>query len=584
MDRRLLAVLAVAGSGCLLFFHCSTQTTAGNGSHTGNPAVAGVIYGPDGVTPARDAVVTLVSSDNTPSPALMKTAALPVVKTDSLGRYQFSFVAAGTYNVLAGKDSLRSIHDSVLVDENGADVGNDTLRPAASITGQVLLEPGDDPRTVMILVIGTTEFVVPKTLNGDFTIPNLAQGDYEVRFLSTLDSYYPKDTVFHVVAGEHDTLGSPIRLPFRGVPAVTGVSVVWDSLLFKATISWQPLDTSVVAGYKVFRGVVGNPPPSSPLNAFLVTGNTYVDSTCGPDSGFYYFVAAVNGAGQQGNYSRPDTIRTVGAYKLIKIINGVSLGTSWTQFAVRNAKLYWMNRNAVEIHDTAGALLNTFGDTSKLGLPMNSNPKIYGDTLFVEMVDSIFNKANAFLRIKKYNLSGSYLGLDSLAIGAAGVVAMPVMSGDFTMGDSGDIYYTEGSEILRFRQDGIYDKITSPLSSQLRQPIQRIEYFNSVILNPMSLHNITTNVVTTEIALLSRNLVLEQLTQNDWWPQGFSVSPSGQIFLIVNTDIRIVTKDMVILKKIPIPVSLYKDVEVDVDGTVYLYDYGGSRIMVYAPR
>jgi hypothetical protein len=100
----------------------------------------------------------------------------------------------------------------------------------------------------------------------------------------------------------------------------------------------------------------------------------------------------------------------------------------------------------------------------------------------------------------------------------------------------------------------------------------------------MSLHNITTNVVTTEIALLSRDLALEHLTQNDWWLQGFSVSPAHEIFLIVNTDVRVVTKDMVILKKIPIPVSLYKDVEVDVDGTVYLYDYGGSRIMVYAPR
>src|SRR5271157_5179450 len=542
----------------------------------------GVIRGPNRFKPVQGAEVTLVSSDNTPSPTLAKITALPMARTDSLGRYQFSPVAPGNYNVLASQDTLLSMHDSVLVDSNGADVGNDTLRPAASITGQVLLEPGDDPRTVMILVIGTTEFIVPKDVNGDFTIPDLAQGNYTVRFLSTLDSYYPKDTVFRVVANSRDTLGSPIRLSFRGVPMVTGVSVVWDSLLLNAAISWKLLDTSLVAGYKVFRGIVGNPPPSSPLNAFLVKGTAYVDSTCGPDSDYYYFIAAVNASGQQGSYSNADTIRTVSSYKLVKIINNISLGSSWTQFAVRSAKLYWPIQNSVGMYDTTGALLNSFNDGTAGNSLLLSNPKIYGDTLFVEMIHfppSPPVMQDTFLRIEKFSLSGSYLGRDSLPIGHP---LSPGLTGDFTIGDSGDIYYTTGSQIFRFRQDGTSESIASPLSPQLWQPIQRMEYSNSVIVYPMSLHNITTNKDTTQIALISPNLTLKQLIQNTWWLEGFSVSPSAETFFVAASMVLKVAQDMTILRKIPIPSSLYMDVEVD--ETVYVYDDGNSRILVYTPR
>jgi hypothetical protein len=102
-----------------------------------------------------------------------------------------------------------------------------------------------------------------------------------------------------------------------------------------------------------------------------------------------------------------------------------------------------------------------------------------------------------------------------------------------------------------------------------------------MILYSMSIKDLTTNKVTTEIALLNPDLSLKQKIQNSWWLQGFSIAPSGEIFIIADAEIRMVSKEMTTVKKIPVPSSLYKDVEVDVDGTVYLYDYSNSRILIY---
>lgn len=107
----------------------------------------------------------------------------------------------------------------------------------------------------------------------------------------------------------------------------------------KAAISWQSIDTATIAGYKVFRGVLGNPLPLNPLNTTLVKEASFVDSTCGADSLYCYFVAAVSRTGQQGNYSNTDTIRSAGTYTLANIMTGISFGTNWTQFAVRKRKI-----------------------------------------------------------------------------------------------------------------------------------------------------------------------------------------------------------------------------------------------------
>ena len=573
----LLPVLA----GLVSFCSNNPDPISGSGTSTQSGIVTGSII--NGITgkPEKDVAVTLIASDNIPSPdGMRKITAQSAATTDSLGAYRFESIPAGTYNLLAEKDTLRSFHDLLLVDSLGVNAGNDTLEPSGSIAGRVILNGQDDARTVMILAIGTTIFLVPKTREGDFFIPDLAPGCYAIRFLSTLDEYTPLDTAFCIPAGTHDTLENPILLPFKGIPAVTGVSVTWDSLLLKASITWNSPDTAMVSGYKVFRGIEGEPLPSNPINTFLVTGNSFIDSTCGPDSTWYYFVAAVGSEGQQSAYSNSDTIRSVCAYTYVKSIENISLGASYTQFAVRNAHLYWLNQSKVEIHDTSGALISSFGDTEASSRIFPASPKIYKDTFCIMLGDSSRKKVSSTITVQKFDLSGSFYGSESFTIGFSEFSATPVF-GDFTTGDNGDLYYTTGNMVYRISTTGAIDSIPSPLSSQLRHPIQRMEYTGSFILYPMSIKNLTTGTVTTEIALLNPDLSLKHLYQNDWLVQGFSISPENELFMIAGNEIRVLDQDMQTLKKIPIPVSMYKDVEVDIDGTVYVYDYQNSRILIY---
>ena len=580
LSNMLLVALTV------LLFNCTKETPqiTGSGTTTQGGFVCGYII--NGITgaPVPNAEVTLVTSNNIPSPVLAKSAATDMVNTDTAGYYNFDKVSAGTYNILASKDSLSSFHDSIIVSEEGSDAGHDTLRRAGSIAGRILLGGTDDPRTVMILVIGTNVFNVPYNADGNFTLSNLGQGDYSVRFLSTLDSYYPLDTVLYVSAGLHDTLSTPVRLPVRGVQTVSGLSVTWDSLQLKANVSWQLLDTAIVSGYKVFRGIIGKPLPSTPINPYLIVENTFTDSTCGEDSSYYYFVAAVNRSGQQGNYSNTDTIHSVSSYTLINVLDGITLGTSWTQFAVRDAKLYWLNQNKVEVHDTTGALLNSYDLVISTDIDDRpSSPKIYGDTLFIISTNLDKKNRSIQLNIEKFSLSDSYLGRDSFTISSLSNSLGP-LNGDITKGKTNTIFYTNGNNVYHFQSDGTYDSIVSPLSSGMRHPIQRIEFVDSLILYPMSVKELTTNQVTTEIALLNQDLSTNQLFRSNWYLQGFSVSPSGEIFLITDAYLRIVTKEMATVKKVPIPASLYKDVEIDTDGTVYLYDYKNKKILIYKQK
>lgn len=215
---------AVAGSMCLAVFHCSSPTTAGNGSHTGNPAVSAMLYNPGG-SPAAHAKVRFYPVNYNPQTGgLAKALAATVdsTTTDARGNY-IANLDTGTYNVLASGDSGVVYQDSITVTKGSAiHPPADTLKAPGGLRGRVRLQPGDDARTVFILFLGTNTWGMPDDSTGTFGIANMAEGKYRVRFLTTLPAYVPKDTVLSVTAGKVDTLPHDIVLQYTGIPGPTG--------------------------------------------------------------------------------------------------------------------------------------------------------------------------------------------------------------------------------------------------------------------------------------------------------------------------------------------------------------------------
>ena len=71
---------------------------------------------------------------------------------------------------------------------------SDTLRAPGSLTGTVQMQGTDNPTSVIILVFGTPLWSAPQDTTGTFSLANLAQGSYHVRFLTTTANYKVLDT------------------------------------------------------------------------------------------------------------------------------------------------------------------------------------------------------------------------------------------------------------------------------------------------------------------------------------------------------------------------------------------------------
>jgi len=152
-----LTIIAIAG--VLFLLNCShpTQTT-GNGSGVGN-ALVGVLYLPDGKTPARGVRVNIrpktsladLSGAGLPK-RLAVLAATDSVVTDSTGKYAFdTTLDTGTYIITSASGNNAVLIDSVAVKNKATTdtLAPDTLKPAGALKGVIRLSEGGDPRKVL---------------------------------------------------------------------------------------------------------------------------------------------------------------------------------------------------------------------------------------------------------------------------------------------------------------------------------------------------------------------------------------------------------------------------------------------------
>ncbi|MBN2188240.1 MAG: hypothetical protein JW699_02205 [Chitinispirillaceae bacterium] len=213
-----------------------------------------MLYNPGG-SPAVNAKVCFFPNDFNPQTG-QGSGAADSTTTDANGNYAIT-LDSGTYNILADGDSGLAFQDSVKA-MRGSTVHPSacTLKTPGTIRGVVQLEQGGDPRTVIILFMGTHSYTTADAA-GNFTSEHMAKGEYRVRFLTTLSDYEVLDTELTVISGTLNVLPQPIVLKYTGIPTPENLIVTYDTLNETVILSWDLPDTALISGYNVYRSIRG---------------------------------------------------------------------------------------------------------------------------------------------------------------------------------------------------------------------------------------------------------------------------------------------------------------------------------------
>ena len=184
--------------------------------------------------------------------------ALAQVSTDNGGSFTFDSLAPGSYNVwIESTDSQVAFIDSVYVPENTEVRRDAVLGKSGSITAIVGLQTGDDPRSVFVQALGTQKYSNVDSA-GVFTIPGLAEGDYTLRLVSTIQGYTPTFKTITIASGVNDTLKDTIKLIYTGIPPVAGITAHYDPFTGIVTVSWSAMAYANLYDYLIYRDVPGS--------------------------------------------------------------------------------------------------------------------------------------------------------------------------------------------------------------------------------------------------------------------------------------------------------------------------------------
>ena len=329
MNRKITTLLfAVAASTVFALLHCSSPL-AGNGSGIGNGVVASMLHNPGG-SPAKNAKVVFYPVNYNPhTGGLGKTATAATpdsTTTDNNGNYTIT-LDTGSYNVLANGDSGLAYQDSITtIKGDTVKPPPDTLKPAGTIQGIIQMQPGDDPRTVFILFMGTHTFTMPVDIAGNFTTDNMAAGTYSVRIITTTPNYKVLDTNLSVIAGTVNVLPAPIVLQYTGIPVPTGLKITYDTMKQIVTLIWnKPINGRIVQSYTIYRKL------SDSANFVNIKGGvtdtTYNDSTGVQDMTYEYRVAVVDTNASEGTKSAAVSVTILPALQFVKNVGSSGSGT-----------------------------------------------------------------------------------------------------------------------------------------------------------------------------------------------------------------------------------------------------------------
>jgi hypothetical protein len=358
---------------------------AGNSSQTPN-ALTGLFFKPDGETPASGVLVHLRLKSSLPvffdSHGSGDTAS---VFTDESGRFRFTLPGdKGTYVIEASSGDNAVFIDSLAITRRieSITLPPDTLRPVGAIKGIIRLPGGGNPANAYVLVFGIDRYATVKS-DGSFVFYPLAQGKYDLHFITTLEDYGVVDSNNVTVTSSDTTDLGTLELPFSGIPAPKNVTFSYDTMKQIVTLRWNRINSGRIKSFNIYRrdldslnepiridticldstcnkrSISSSSPAWNALNTRPVVDTFYMDSGCAQDRFYAYSIACVDTFESIGNKSGEKSVEAIGAF--VPIDNAPFHGQTFADIdiALDNQNNLWVvdfTRNGVQKYNSSGGL------------------------------------------------------------------------------------------------------------------------------------------------------------------------------------------------------------------------------------
>jgi len=191
---------------------------------------------------------------------LRSTDSLPVATayTDANGKVAIEKLDRGLYSLVVRSPSGEAVFvDSVFSNGTTASVRSDTLRRTGTLKGKVKVQPQDDPKIAWLYLQGAGIYANVDD-SGSFQLTGVPEGRYTL--LARTDRTNYTTTVRSVVVHPDSLVDAgTIELVYTGLPVVTGIVGVWDSMGGAVTVHWDPSPSPKVKGYEIWRGASNDP-------------------------------------------------------------------------------------------------------------------------------------------------------------------------------------------------------------------------------------------------------------------------------------------------------------------------------------
>jgi hypothetical protein len=252
---------------CLGLAACDSDKTTGTMDDTNQSAMARV-YLPDRTPAAKAQVLAWKVNDTT-------TDAAAWTETSADGSYSLGELPEGLYRVVARKDGLVAMQDSLRTVAGRLSPRDDTLKSQAVATGTVKMTGSDNPSTVTILVMGTDVILYNVDKSGSFKLEGLATGTYRLRLSSTNANYTTTAATIRVTAGRTTDVGT-IRMNFTGTPPVDSLKARIDTAKNHVVLTWKLPEVSDFRFVRLYREPLDG--SEKPVLVGYSTGTTFRDS------------------------------------------------------------------------------------------------------------------------------------------------------------------------------------------------------------------------------------------------------------------------------------------------------------------
>lgn len=412
--RTLNKFLSIASLGlALLLLGCTSDLKVSNtdqpGSGVGSETV-GIIY-KSNLSLADGAQIKIIKTDVIPDN--QKTIVTDSQITNTKGEYKLKNLPSGTYNIFGSKEGELVYRSSVEIKYDSAgklllDTLRDTLQLPGSLTGTISLMPGDDPRKVLVLILGSSYTFAPDT-NGKFTLENLPRGTYPVRFYHSLPDYEILDTVLTIISGKITNLANPIILKYKGIPAVNNVKTAYDSVKQIVQITWNKAPRVTMKGYNVFRDNVDSSQSISPINTKLLTDTFFIDSNIVQGRTYKYRIVSADTVGKIGiDYAQSDSVKMSTAFKVARTIGNTFFKEKnligGKALVVIQDKIFvsFEDSSKIAVFDTLGNFKYFIVGQDSLSLRQPQEMAAYNNRLYVA---DMFQTS----KIVSYSLDGNFL-------------------------------------------------------------------------------------------------------------------------------------------------------------------------------